>query len=66
MIWRKIRGDRPFQHVCDAPYIYDVRKRVPSTEKAARLLGFQARTRLNEVLDILIPWVKQQVMYGNI
>jgi nucleoside-diphosphate-sugar epimerase len=66
MIWEKLRPAVPFQYVCDPPYPYDVQKRVPSTEKAKRLLGFQATTPLSEVLDTVIPWVKQQVEYGNI
>src|SRR5207253_3385981 len=39
LIWRKIRGpSTPFRYVCDAPLKYDVRRRVPSVEKAKRLL----------------------------
>jgi UDP-glucose 4-epimerase len=66
MIWEKLRPGEPFRYVCDPPYPYDVQKRVPSTEKAKRVLGFQATTPLSEVLDTVIPWVKQQVEYGNI
>jgi nucleoside-diphosphate-sugar epimerase len=66
VIWEKVRPGEPFRHVCDPPYPYDVQKRVPSTEKAARLLGFGATTPLGEVLDVVIPWVKQQIDFGNI
>ena len=66
MIWTKIRGSDPFRYVADPPYPYDVQKRVPNVEKATRLLGFRAATPLSEVLDTVIPWVKQQVEYGNI
>ena len=66
MIWDKLRLGQPFRYVCDQPYPYDVQKRVPNVEKAARLLGFRATTTLSEVLDIVIPWVRQQVEYGNI
>jgi nucleoside-diphosphate-sugar epimerase len=66
MIWDKIRPGEPLRYVCDPPYPYDVQKRVPSTEKAARLLGFRATTPLEEVLDVVIPWVKQQIDFGNI
>ncbi len=37
---------------------YDVQKRVPSTEKAKKLLDFEAKTSLSEMLDIVIPWIK--------
>jgi nucleoside-diphosphate-sugar epimerase len=66
MIWNKIRpGDR-FHYVSDTPYVYDVQKRVPSVEKAERLLGFRATTPLSDILDAVIPWVRRQVEYGNI
>ncbi len=66
LIWDKLRPGQPLRYVCDPPYAYDVQKRIPSTDKAARLLGFRARTPLSEVLDTVIPWVKQQVEYGNL
>jgi UDP-glucose 4-epimerase len=66
MIWDMIRSGDQFRYVSDPPYEYDVQKRVPNVEKARRLLGFQAKTPLREVLGIVIPWVKQQVEYGNI
>jgi UDP-glucose 4-epimerase len=66
LIWEKLRPGEPFRYVCDPPYPYDVQKRVPNTEKARRVLGFEATTPLGEVLDTVIPWVRQQVEYGNI
>jgi nucleoside-diphosphate-sugar epimerase len=66
LIWSKLKPGIPFRHVCDKPYPYDVQKRVPDVSKARRLLGFEATTSLSEVLDIVIPWVAQQVEYGNI
>jgi nucleoside-diphosphate-sugar epimerase len=66
IIWKKVRPGVPFRYTSDPPYQYDVQKRVPNVEKANRVLGFQATTPLSEVLDVVIPWVKQQVEYGNI
>lgn len=66
IIWKKLRPGVPFRYTSDPPYPYDVQKRVPTTEKAARLLDYQATTPLSEVLDTVIPWVKQQVDFGNI
>jgi nucleoside-diphosphate-sugar epimerase len=66
MICQKLRPGVPFRHVSDPPYPYDVQRRVPSVEKAERLLGFRATTPLGEILDVVIPWVRQQVEYGNI
>jgi UDP-glucose 4-epimerase len=66
MIWNKIQPAVPFRYTSDPPYAYDVQKRVPNVEKATGLLGFRATTPLSKVLDVVIPWVKQQVEYGNI
>jgi nucleoside-diphosphate-sugar epimerase len=66
MIWKKLRPGDPFRYISDPPYPYDVQKRVPSVEKAERLLGFRATTPLCDILDAVIPWVRQQVEYGNI
>jgi nucleoside-diphosphate-sugar epimerase len=66
MIWKKIKPGVPFRYTSDKAYPYDVQKRVPNVEKAAKKLGFRATTPLSEVLDVVIPWIKQQVEYGNI
>ena len=66
-IWNKIHTDgRPFRYVSDKPYPYDVQKRVPSVEKAERLLGFHADTPLDRILDELIPWIAEQISVGGI
>jgi UDP-glucose 4-epimerase len=58
LIWWKIRGpDVPFRFACDPPFTHDVAKRVPDPGKADKLLGFQATTALDEMLDEMIPWV---------
>jgi UDP-glucose 4-epimerase len=66
LIWRRLRGDEPFRHVSDPPFEHDVRRRVPSTEKARRVLGFEADTSLEAMLDEVIPWVEQAVAAGRI
>lgn len=66
MIWEKVKGDQPFRYVCDDPFRYDVQKRVPSVEKAKRILGFEARTSLSDALDEVIPWIEKQIRIGGI
>ena len=67
LIWRRIHGpDRPFRHVSDEAYLYDVQRRVPSTEKARRVLGFEATTSLEEMLDEVIPWIEVALRDGRI
>jgi UDP-glucose 4-epimerase len=47
--------------VSDDPFEYDVQKRVPDTTKAREVLGFEATTSLDTMLDEVIPWVTQAV-----
>ena len=52
LIWRKIHGTaKPFRYVSDPAYLYDVQERSPNVEKAKRLLGFEADTSLDAILD---------------
>lgn len=66
LIWKKINADRPISFAHDPAYLYDVQKRVPSVEKAKRILGFEAKTDLSSALDEIIPWVTNQIDLGNI
>jgi nucleoside-diphosphate-sugar epimerase len=65
-IWKKINTDKPFRHVSDDPFKYDVQKRVPDIRKAKKLLGYEAKTTLDKALDEIIPWVKAQIESGGI
>ena len=66
-IWAKVHGaDRPFRHVSDPAFEHDVQKRIPSVDKAKRVLGFEATTSLSEMLDEVIPWVAQAIEDGSI
>ena len=67
LIWRKIKGPGvPLRLVHDEPYAHDVQRRVPSTEKAKRVLGFEATTSLDRMLDEVIPWITRAVDAGTI
>jgi nucleoside-diphosphate-sugar epimerase len=70
LIWRKIHGrgkDAPaFEYVSDPPYPHDVQMRVPDVSKAKRLLGFEAATGLSDVLDEVIPWIRQEISLGRV
>jgi UDP-glucose 4-epimerase len=65
-IWAKICGTKPFRYISDQPYEYDVQRRIPSVEKAKRLLNFEATTKLEDALDEIIPWIKRQMEIGGI
>ena len=66
-IWRKVHGpDREFRHVSDQPFEHDVQMRVPDVRKATELLGFEATTTLDQMLDEVIPWIRGEVEAGRL
>ncbi|HEY7514746.1 MAG TPA: NAD(P)-dependent oxidoreductase [Vicinamibacteria bacterium] len=67
LVWRKVHGEaKPFAYVSDAPYAHDVPRRIPDTRKARELLGFEAKTPLDRVLDEVIPWIRAEIEAGRI
>jgi UDP-glucose 4-epimerase len=67
LIWRLTRGpDEPPRIAHDTPFEHDVQRRVPGTEKASQLLGFQATTTLTEMLGEVIPWIAAAIEAGTL
>jgi nucleoside-diphosphate-sugar epimerase len=65
-IWKKIVKNKDFAYISDKPFSHDVQKRIPDTSKAKKLLGYEASTSLDQMLDEVIPWIKDQIEHGNI
>lgn len=65
-IWKRLNPGKPFRHVSDEPFKYDVQRRVPAVEKAKRMLGFEATTTFEQILDEVVPWILKQLELGNI
>ena len=66
-IWSKIHTDgRPFRYVSDPPFEHDVQMRVPDTRKAKAVLGFEATTSLESMLDEVVPWIRDEVAAGRL
>jgi UDP-glucose 4-epimerase len=63
MVWARVRGGEP-RLAYDEPFPHDVQRRVPSTAKARQLLGFEATTSLEQMLDEVIPWVAGAIASG--
>jgi UDP-glucose 4-epimerase len=61
-IWIKINGKEiPFAYETEKPFEHDVQKRIPDVSKAKELLGFVADTKLDDMLDEVINWVKEAI-----
>jgi UDP-glucose 4-epimerase len=66
-IWSKVHGDgRPFHYVSDPPFEHDVQLRVPDVRKSKDILGFEATTSLETMLDEVIPWIREEVAVGRL
>jgi UDP-glucose 4-epimerase len=65
-IWHRINPEEPFRWVSDPPFEHDVQKRVPSVTKAKEILGFEATTTLDDMLDEVVPWVVGAINQGLI
>jgi UDP-glucose 4-epimerase len=66
LIWEKVNPGTPLRLVHDPGFDHDVQMRVPSTEKARDILGFEASTRLDDMLDEVIPWIRDAIAEGII
>jgi UDP-glucose 4-epimerase len=66
-IWSKVHADgRPFHYVSDKPFEHDVQLRVPDVRKAKDVLGYEATTSLDTMLDEVIPWIRDEVSAGRL
>ncbi len=66
VIWKRLKPGIPFRYKSDEPFKYDVQKRVPDISKAKTMLGYEANTGLDTILDEVIPWIENQVRIGGI
>jgi len=56
----------PFRYVSDPPFEHDVQLRVPDVQKAREVLGFEATTTLDAMLDEVIPWIRTELEAGRL
>ena len=67
LIWKKVHGDKkPLRLQTDPPFEHDVARRSPDVRKAHRVLGFDATTTLDEMLDEVIPWIATEIEAGRV
>ena len=67
LIWKKVYGDeRPLRLEHDPSFEHDVQNRIPDVRKAKQLLGFEAMTTLDQMLDEVIPWIRLEIEAGRV
>lgn len=65
MVWKEVNGSESFDFVSEAAYEYDVQKRIPSTEKAKKVLGFESQITLEDGVKEVVSWVREQIQQGK-
>ena len=65
MIWKKINPNKPFRYTSDKPFEHDVQKRIPDTEKAKKILGFEAEINLSDSLNEVTKWMRNNMKKVN-
>ncbi len=58
LIWRKIYKNDNYNFDFDEPFSHDVQRRIPDVNKAKNLLGFEAKTSLEDIIIEIIDWLK--------
>jgi len=57
VIWKILKPNTEFNYTCETGYKYDVQKRVPNTNKAKEVLGFEAEVGLVESVKEVINYM---------
>jgi nucleoside-diphosphate-sugar epimerase len=65
-IWKKINPEKKLRIINEPGFTHDVNKRIPSTTKAKEILGFQAETKLDKMLDEVIVWIDEAIRNKHI
>ncbi len=58
LIWKKCEVSKTFKVKYVTGFKYDIKRRVPSSKKAAKILGWKQKKDLNKELPVIIEWVR--------
>lgn len=65
-IWEVMEEGRPFKVKFVKGFKYDIRRRVPSTQKAMKLIGFKPEVKFEDGLKEVVNWLKEQQSQGKL
>lgn len=60
LLWKKCKAKKPFKVKFVSGFKYDIKKRVPLSKKAKRILGWKEEKKFDEELPKVISWIKMQ------
>ncbi|MBI2196461.1 NAD-dependent epimerase/dehydratase family protein [Candidatus Daviesbacteria bacterium] len=58
LLWKKCSIDHPFKVKYVTGFKYDIKRRVPSSKKAAKILGWKPKKDLSKELPVIVEWVR--------
>lgn len=61
LLWEKCNMDKPFKIKYVPGFKYDIKRRVPSSKKARKILGWKEEKKLENELPEIIEWIKTQL-----
>lgn len=62
-LWSLCDIKKPFKIKNVKGFTYDIKKRIPDTQKAKKILGWEAKISLDEGLNTIVSWIKNN--YGK-
>lgn len=61
LLWKKCQVKKPFKVKFVPGFKYDIKKRVPSSKKARKILGWKQDKKLEKELPKVIEWVRARI-----
>lgn len=61
LLWKSCHVKKPFKVKYAAGFKYDIKRRVPSSKKAAKILSWKPKKKFEKELTVIIEWVKNIV-----
>lgn len=61
LIFKLCKTGKPFKVKFTPGFLYDIKRRVPSSSKARKVLGWKPEVKLHTELPRIIEWVKQNI-----
>lgn len=65
LLWRKCGMDKPLKVKYVAGFKYDIKRRVPKSAKARKVLGWKQEKKLEKELPKIIEWIKDSTSIGK-
>ncbi len=59
MLWKKCGAKKPFKVKYIPGFEHDIRRRVPSSAKAKKILGWEQRKSLEQEVQLIIEWINE-------